>query len=218
MGDEDRGALPRQPFCGGDGVLDKLSVHAGEGLVQQERFRIAAEQRAQQSGTALLPAGEPRRRQRQLGIRKAKGAQLTLGILRRQAVAGQRQVGGGSQLRAEAILLKDGGGRFDAGHCAGVRGLQSQQDAQQRGLAAAGAAHQHHGAVHRPGKALQNRRTAEAFAEIGYHNAHTRTSPQRRVLAVRSRAAAAADSAADSSTMTSVHANTSGVDRVIFAR
>ena len=55
MGDEDRGALPRQPFCGGDGVLDKLGVHAGEGLVQQERFRIAAEQRAQQSGTALLP-------------------------------------------------------------------------------------------------------------------------------------------------------------------
>ena len=218
MGDEDRGALPRQPFCGGDGVLDKLGIHAGEGLVQQERFRIAAEQRAQQSGTALLPAGEPRRRQRQLGIRKAKGTQLTLGILRRQAVAGQRQVGGGSQLRAEAILLKDGGGRFDAGHCAGVRGLQSQQDAQQRGLAAAGAAHQHHGAVHRPGKVLQNRRTAEAFAEIGYHNAHTRTSPQRRVLAVRSRAAAAADSAADSSTMTSVHANTSGVDRVIFAR
>ena len=33
MGDEDRGALPRQPFCGGDGVLDKLGVHAGEGLV-----------------------------------------------------------------------------------------------------------------------------------------------------------------------------------------
>ena len=94
MGDEDRGALPRQPFCGGDGVLDKLGIHAGKGLVQQERFRIAAEQRAQQSGTALLPAGEPRRRQRQLGIRKAKGAQLTLGILRRQAVAGQRQVGG----------------------------------------------------------------------------------------------------------------------------
>ena len=218
MGDEDRGALPRQPFCGGDGVLDKLGIHAGEGLVQQERFRIAAEQRTQQSGTALLPAGEPRRGQRQLGIRKAKGTQLTLGILRRQAVAGQRQVGGGGQLRAEAILLKDGGGRFDAGHCAGVRRLQSQQDAQQRGLAAAGAAHQHHGAVQRPGKALQNRRTAESFAEIGYHNAHTRTSPQRRVLAVRSRAAAAADSAADSSTMTSVHANTSGVDRVIFAR
>ena len=169
-------------------------------------------------GTALLPAGKPRRGQHQLGIRKAKGTQLTLGILRRQAVAGQRQVGGGGQLRAEAILLKDGGGRFDAGHCAGVRGLQSQQDAQQRGLAAAGAAHQHPGAVHRPGKALQNRRTAEAFAEIGYHNAHTRTSPQRRVLAVRSRAAAAADSAADNSTMTSVHANTSGVDRVIFAR
>ena len=61
-------------------------------------------------------------------------------------------------------------------------------------------------------------KAAEAFTEIGYHNAHTRTSPQRRVLAVRSRAAAAADSAADSSTMTSVHANTSGVDRVIFAR
>ena len=40
---------------GGDGVLDKLGVHAGKGLVQQERFRIAAEQRAQQSGTALLP-------------------------------------------------------------------------------------------------------------------------------------------------------------------
>ena len=55
MGDEDRGALPRQPFCGGDSVLDKLGIHAGEGLVQQERFRIAAEQRAQQSGTALLP-------------------------------------------------------------------------------------------------------------------------------------------------------------------
>ena len=61
-------------------------------------------------------------------------------------------------------------------------------------------------------------KAAEAFTEIGYHNAHTHTSPQRRVLAVRSRAAAAADSAADSSTMTSVHANTSGVDRVIFAR
>ena len=34
MGDKDRGALPRQPFCGGDGVLDKLGVHAGKGLVQ----------------------------------------------------------------------------------------------------------------------------------------------------------------------------------------
>jgi len=34
MGNEDRGALPRQPFCGGDGVLDKLGVHAGKGLVQ----------------------------------------------------------------------------------------------------------------------------------------------------------------------------------------
>lgn len=27
MGNEDRGALPRQPFCGGDGVLDKLGIH-----------------------------------------------------------------------------------------------------------------------------------------------------------------------------------------------
>ena len=107
---------------------------------------------------------------------------------------------------------------FIAGYGMANGRFQPQQDAQQRGLAAAGAAHQHHGAFHRPGKALQNRRTAEAFAEIGYHNAHTRTSPQRRVLAVRSRAADAADSAADSSTMTSVHANTSGVDRVIFAR
>ena len=34
----------------------------------------------------------------------------------------------------------------------------------------------------------------------------------------RSRAAAAADSAADSSTMTSVHANTAGCDRVCFGR
>ena len=87
MGDQNRGPLPCQAAGNGGGIPHQVGIHAGEGLVQQERFRIAAEQRAQQSGTALLPAGEPRRRQRQLGIRKAKGAQLTLGILRRQAVS-----------------------------------------------------------------------------------------------------------------------------------
>ena len=41
MGDENRGALPRQAFCGVDGIGYKLGVHTGEGLVQQQRLCIA---------------------------------------------------------------------------------------------------------------------------------------------------------------------------------
>ena len=41
MGDENRGARPRQAFCGVDGIGYKLGIHAGEGLVQQQRLCIA---------------------------------------------------------------------------------------------------------------------------------------------------------------------------------
>ena len=44
MGDEYRGALPRQAFCGVDGIGYKLGVHTGEGLVEQQRLCITAEQ------------------------------------------------------------------------------------------------------------------------------------------------------------------------------
>ena len=133
-------------------------------------------------------------------------------------MAGQHKVGSSSQLRAEAVLLKDGRGPLHARDSAGIRCFQPHQDAQQRCFPAAGASHQHCRAIDRPCKILQNRRIAKAFAEVPYHNAHACTSPQRRIFAVRSSRAAAADSAADSSTITSVHANTSGVDSVILAR
>ena len=133
-------------------------------------------------------------------------------------MACQRQVHGGGQLRAEAILLKDGGGRFHACDRAGVSRFQPQQNAQQRRFTTTGPPHQHHRAVDRPAEILQNRRGAKLLAEIFYHNAHVRTSPQRRAFTVRRLQAATADSTADSSTITSVQANTSGVDSVILAR
>ena len=95
---------------------------------------------------------------------------------------------------------------------------KAAQNTQKRCFPAAGASHQHCRAIDRPCKILQNRRIAKVFAEVPYLNAHACTSPQRRIFAVRSSRATAADSAADSSTITSVHANTSGVDSVILAR
>lgn len=59
MGDQNRGPRPCQPLCGGDSIGDKLGVHAGEGLVQQQRLCITAEQCPQQRSAPFLPAGEP---------------------------------------------------------------------------------------------------------------------------------------------------------------
>ena len=73
-------------------------------------------------------------------------------------------------------------------------------------------------AVHCPTETLQHGVGAEAFAEVFDNDAHACTSPQRRAFTARSRRAATVDSSAESSTMTSVQANTSGVDRVILAR
>ena len=89
VGDENRGARPRQAFCGVDGIGYKLGIHAGEGLVEQQRLCITAEQRPQQRSAPFLPAGEPRCRQCQLRIGKAECAQLPLCLLLRQPTAGQ---------------------------------------------------------------------------------------------------------------------------------
>ena len=218
MGDQYRRAGTGQSFCCFDGVLHKLGIHAGERLVQQQRSGVTAEQRAQQCGAALLPAGKPCGGQCQLCIGKAKGAQLMRRLLHGQAVAGQHQIDCGRQLGAQAILLKNSRRRFHAGNRAGVRRFQPQQDTQQGCFSATRAPHQHRRAVHSPAKMLQHRRIAKALADILYHYAHACTSPQRRALAARSSRAARADSAADSSTITSVHAKTSGVDSVILAR
>ena len=141
MGDKDRGPLPCQAAGGGGCVPHKVSVHAGERLIHQQGLGITAQQRAQQRGAALLPAGKPYCGQAQVSLGKAEGLQLGAGLRSGQTVAGQHQIVHGSQVGAKAVLLKNSGGRFHTGDGAAVGSLQSQQDTQQRSFSAAGNTH-----------------------------------------------------------------------------
>ena len=131
--------------------------------------------------------------------------------------AHQADIAHRSQLGAKAVFLKDRTNISHALHGAGIRCFQPHQDTQQGGFSAAGGSHQHQRTVYRQVQIPQNRNTAKGFVQVFYLD-HPSTSPQRARLARRSAQAASVLSVADSSTITSVQANTSGVEMVILAR
>ena len=113
--------------------------------------------------------------------------------------------------------MKDRAHPAHAGNSAGVRRFQPHQNSQQRGFSAAGRSHQDGRTGYRQVHIIKNQVGAKAFFDM-LRLDHSATSPHSRRLICRNAAAARLDSAAERSTITSVQAKTSGVERVILAR
>ena len=208
MGHQQHGLLPRRPPDTGDGPLPVLPVQPREGLIQGQGVG-GRQQRPGQGQPPLHAAGE---------VPDRLFAHVSQPQLRQQGGGAFRvrsqhkaQVPHGVQLLQQPVLLKHGGPAavLHAGDRAAAGGLQSQQDAQQGGLARARGRHDAGDAVPGgEGYVLQHRHTVILLAEVMYLNLHQ--PPAFRTSASIS-ARNSFSNTTDTATMTAVQANRSEV-------
>ena len=231
MGRQQDGLCAAACFEHGCGLFHGGGVHPGERLVQQEGVTLGPEG-AQEGGAPLLAAGELPGRQSEGFIVESKLYKVRsyllfvlhfcLVLLCREH---QRHIFLCGELGAEPVLLKDRADPAHPLHAAGSRHFQPHQDAQQGRLAPAAGCPEHRRAVHRQGQAFEEGFLSESFCQSLYFQSvmmfshfYASSSPRTAATALSSRARKSFSNAALSRMMTKVHANSSPVERVIFAR
>ena len=231
VGRQQGGLCTAACFEHGCGLFHGGWVHPGERLVQQEGVTLGPEG-TQEGGAPLLAAGELPGRQGEGLIIESKLYKVSpyllfvlrfcLVLLHREH---QRHIFLWGELGAEPVLLKDHADPAHPLHAAGRGHFQPHQDAQQGRLAPAAGCPEHRRAVHRQGQAFEERFLSKSFCQVLYFqfvmiffHFYAPSSPRTAVTALSSRARKSFSNTALNRMMTKVHANSSPVERVIFAR